>query len=352
MNGPDDVSGVNKLIDNGEMKVEEVVALIGKTEGNGCVNDFTRGYATLSFQDLLSQKLGVSRADVAKRVVFVMSGGCEGILSPHVTVFTRRQGKVGQQEEKRLAIGVAHTRDHLPEELGTVVQVKEVATAVIEAMKDAGIDDPKDIHFVQIKCPLLTTDRIEEAEERGKSLVTTDTYKSMGYSRGASALGVALALGEVEEAWLSDEVICQDWGLYSEVASTSAGVELLNEEIIVMGNSTRSISEFVITHNVMKDAIDTEAVTKAMQNVGISTREDLSKIVNVFAKAEADPAGKVRGRRNTMLTDSDINHTRQARSVVNAVISSIIGDPMNYVSGGAEHQGPPGGGPVAIIARI
>ena len=53
-----------------------------------------------------------------------------------------------------------------------------------------------------------------------------------------------------------------------------------------------------------------------------------------------------------MLTDSDINHTRQARSVVNAVISSIIEDPMNYVSGGAEHQGPPGGGPVAIIARI
>jgi cyanuric acid amidohydrolase len=30
----------------------------------------------------------------------------------------------------------------------------------------------------------------------------------------------------------------------------------------------------------------------------------------------------------------------------------VIGDTLLYVSGGAEHQGPPGGGPIAIIARI
>jgi hypothetical protein len=33
------------------------------------------------------------------------------------------------------------------------------------------------------------------------------------------------------------------------------------------------------------------------------------------------------------------------------VLAGVIGDTMLYVSGGAEHQGPPGGGPVAIIAR-
>ncbi|HLS53291.1 MAG TPA: ring-opening amidohydrolase, partial [Tissierellaceae bacterium] len=71
--------------------------------------------------------------------------------------------------------------------------------------------------------------------------------------------------------------------------------------------------------------------------------------VNVFAKAEASPDGLVRDRRTTMLTDSDINHTRHARAVVNAVIASLVGDPMVYVSGGAEHQGPAGGGPVAVI---
>ena len=36
----------------------------------------------------------------------------------------------------------------------------------------------------------------------------------------------------------------------------------------------------------------------------------------------------------------------------NEVLAGVIGDTMLYVSGGAEHQGPPGGGPVAIIAKI
>jgi hypothetical protein len=31
--------------------------------------------------------------------------------------------------------------------------------------------------------------------------------------------------------------------------------------------------------------------------------------------------------------------------------ASVVGDPMLYVSGGAEHQGPAGGGLVAVIAR-
>ena len=65
-------------------------------------------------------------------------------------------------------------------------------------MADAGIDDPRDVHFVQIKCPLLTSERVEAALRRGCKTVTTSGYTSMGYSRGASALGVAMALGELK----------------------------------------------------------------------------------------------------------------------------------------------------------
>jgi cyanuric acid amidohydrolase len=52
-----------------------------------------------------------------------------------------------------------------------------------------------------------------------------------------------------------------------------------------------------------------------------------------------------------MLNDSDINSTRHARAVTGAVIASVVGHGMVYVSGGAEHQGPAGGGPVAVVAR-
>jgi cyanuric acid amidohydrolase len=74
-------------------------------------------------------------------------------------------------------------------------------------------------------------------------------------------------------------------------------------------------------------------------------------VLNIFAKAEAAPGGMVRGARHTMLNDSDINSTRHARAAVGAVLASVVGNTAIYVSGGAEHQGPPGGGPFAIVAR-
>ena len=74
--------------------------------------------------------------------------------------------------------------------------------------------------------------------------------------------------------------------------------------------------------------------------------------MNLLAKAEASPDGEVRGARHTMLNDSDINATRHARAAIGAVLASVAGRTALYVSGGAEHQGPPGGGPVAAIVRV
>jgi len=360
MGSPDDLSALVELLDNGTIDPSEIIAVLAKNEGNGCVNDFTRGFTTFALKVLLSERLGVTREEVGKRVALVMSGGTEGVMTPHMNVFVRKQvegrGDI-PASEKRLAAGVGFTRDFRPEELGRMAQVREVARAVKEAMANAGISDPADVHFVQIKCPLLTADRIEDAHRRGETVAVHDTYKSMGYSRGASALGVSVALGQIPESAITDEKICSDWSLYSDVASTSAGVELQKCEIIVMGNSTESASDIVIGHDVMQDAIDMKSVLRAMKAAGLQFSElpgeqELSRIVNVLAKAEACSAGEVRGRRNTMIDDSDINHTRSARAVVNAVIAAITGDPMVYVSGGAEHQGPDGGGPVAVLARV
>jgi barbiturase len=42
--------------------------------------------------------------------------------------------------------------------------VEKVAAAVKDAMHDAGIDDPKDVHYVQTKTPLLTIESVRDAE--------------------------------------------------------------------------------------------------------------------------------------------------------------------------------------------
>jgi cyanuric acid amidohydrolase len=164
---------------------------------------------------------------------------------------------------------------------------------------------------------------------------------------------VARALGEIDVEIDEDRVL-KDWDLFSSVASSSAGIELMHNVVIVMGNSRSSMSPFVIGHAVMRDSIDLSAVIEALKSVGLGLADAQSKdrLVNIFAKAEASPDGCVRGFRHTMLDDSDVGSTRHARAAVGGLISGLSGTGAVYVSGGAEHQGPPGGGPVAVIARV
>ncbi|CAH2807102.1 MAG: Cyanuric acid amidohydrolase (EC [uncultured Paraburkholderia sp.] len=351
---PGDISGLEQLIESGRLAPADIVAVMGKTEGNGCVNDYTREYATAALAACLGRHLGISPEAVVRRIAFVMSGGTEGVLSPHQTIFVRRPASRGTLKAgvKRLTLGVAFTRDFLPEEIGRRAQIEETAAAVERAMRDGGIVSPADLHFVQIKCPLLTSSKIASAQARGNPPVTIDTYESMGYSRGASALGIAVATGEASIADMTDDAVLRDWSLSSSVASVSAGIELNHNTVIAIGMSAEASSDLVIAHDVMADAIDASAIRRTMAMLGLRDGVDTDRIVNVFCKAEASPDGVVRNVRHTMLIDSDINSTRHARAVTGAVVASVVGHGMVYVSGGAEHQGPAGGGPVAVIARV
>src|SRR5207245_3051731 len=176
----------------------------------GCVNHFSRGFATRAFKTRLAQALGRAEPDVAPSVLLIMDGGTAGWMAPHMTVVTRRESP-GAAGAPGLVAGIARTRAFAPEELGTMVQVTEVERAVAEAMASASIGGAGDVHFVQIKCPLLTAEAIGEAERRGKRVATSSTYASMGYSRGASALGVALAVGGVERAAVADGAVGGRW---------------------------------------------------------------------------------------------------------------------------------------------
>ena len=329
-----------------------VVAILGKTEGNGCVNDFSRAFAVQALQSMLTRYL--SPIEVS-RICMVMSGGTEGALAPHLTVFEVRD-EDDEAGGPAQAIGVAHTPALPAENLGRREQVEMVAAGVREAMAKAGLDDPAAVHFVLVKCPLLTSARIAETAARGKTVATSDTLKSMGLSRGASALGVASALGEVDPAAITDDVIGRDVGMWSARASTSGGIELLNHEIMVLGLGEQWSGPLAVDHAVMADGIDIEPVRAALARLGLDGAGQLSagqrdRLVAVLAKAEAGTTGMLRGNRHTMLNDSDISATRHARAFVGGVLAGLVGHAELFVSGGAEHQGPDGGGPVALIVR-
>jgi cyanuric acid amidohydrolase len=347
---PDDVSGIEAAINEQRLRPAGIRAILGKTEGNGCVNDFSRGLAARALRQLLQHHVG----DRANEVGLVMSGGTEGGMAPHWLVFERDEG--AGTGGPALAIGRASTADLRPEGLGRLPQVDMVAAGVRAAMADAKIDTPADVHFVQVKCPLLTQARVRDAESRSAGVVTRDTLKSMGLSRAASALGVAVALAEIEGGAIGEEAIGADASLYSARASASAGIELMGHEILVLGMSRAWSGPLAIDHAVMGDAIDVEPVRALLARLGLCAEGQLGasqadRVVAVLAKAGPSRSGLIRGYRHTMLDDSDISATRHARAFVCGALAGLIGHAQLFVSGGAEHQGPDGGGPVGIIVR-
>jgi ring-opening amidohydrolase-like protein len=344
-----DASGMEALIKKGQFRADEVIAVIGKTEGNGGVNDFTRILADQAFRTVL-RKHGSSE-EAVEQIPMVWSGGCDGVITPHATIFARN-AKTGPANKSRLAIGTALSAELLPEDIGRPAMVEKVADSVRAAMRNAGIDDPADVHYVQTKTPLLTIDMVRDAHARGRE-VACEVHESMGVSNGTTGLGIAVALGEIEMP--KAEEICRNLDLYSSVASCSSGVELTQAQIVLLGNKNGAGGRYRIGHAVMKDAIDVDGIYDAIRSAGLELpqrprAEDLKgRLVNCFIKCEADRRGTLRGRRQIMLDDSDVPWHRHSKGAVGGVAAAAIGDPAVFVSVDAMHQGPQGGGPCTAI---
>ena len=348
-----DASGLEDCINKGRFTADQIIAVIGKTEGNGGVNDFTRILADQAFRRTL-MKYGLRSEQEVARIPMVWSGGCDGVITPHATIFARTD-TTGPASKPRLAIGTAMSAELLPEDIGRPAMVEKVAAGVKAAMRDAGIDDPADVHYVQTKTPLLTINSVRDAQSRGHQ-VACEVHNSMGVSNGTTALGIAVALGEV--AMPKAEEICHNLDLYSSVASCSSGVELTQAQIVLLGNKAGAGGRYRIGHSVMKDALDIDGIYAAIRNAGLELperprAEDLhGRLVNCFIKCEADRRGTLRGRRQIMLDDSDVPWHRHAKAAVGGVAAAAIGDPAVFVSVDAMHQGPQGGGPVIAIVDV
>jgi cyanuric acid amidohydrolase len=361
---PADTSGLQALADAGKIKPDTLVALVGKTEGPGAHDDWGRVWADVALRDWTAKFLKIPVGEVARHVIFVLSGGCPGVITPHIAAVTREWVDVPEARrdgEKRLVVGRAGSDSIAPEDVGRMGMIRKVAEATHRAMADAGLSEPKDVHLVMVKVPGLTTASIADAESRGKTVVSHDlTFGPEGagaYANDAAALGVAMALGEVLESKLSDDVVRRDWDLYSEVAMTSSGGEKRHGEVVVFGNSASSASSLQIGHAVTRDFIDAAGVRYALRSAGLRFKDglpdeaDLSRLVHVFAKSVIPGTDHVRGQRITLLDDADAYQIGKALGGM--LVASVTGRTLNYVSGGERnsHQGPPDGNIVAAVVR-
>ena len=385
MRHPGDVSALQALIDSGEVEPSHVTAVIGKTEGNGGVNDFTRGYFTQSLMSMLARVGGGSAGDWQARLPCILSGGTEGVLSPHYLVLCRSgmageeapslasagqtglavhashaeaaepTGKTGQGA---LAIGVAISDALLPEQVGRAAQMQVVSDTVRRAVADAALDASSEVVLVQLKCPAVTVAAAQEARSRGHEPISADPNRAMAFSRAAGALGVAHALGETTAT--PDDLAraaLSDFAHRSDRASVSSGIEVTAVEAVVFGMSRRWTGDLRIACRPLADALDIEGAYAVLEDLGLCRpgqrlrAEDAARIVGALVKGEPDRHGLVRGQRHTMLDDTDINAQRHIRAAVGGMVAGVLGDGRLFVSGGAEHQGPDGGGLIAVIAR-
>src|SRR5215510_12765342 len=102
-----DASGLADLVDSGVLDADRVVAVVGKTEGNGGVNDYTRIIADRAFREVLVAA-GTRDAEAVRQIPIVWSGGTDGVISPHATIFaTVPASAAPATDEPRLTVGFA-----------------------------------------------------------------------------------------------------------------------------------------------------------------------------------------------------------------------------------------------------
>lgn len=355
MASPDDVTAVAALFDNGLVDPAHVVAIIAQTEGDG----YARGYAALSLQLLFAERLKSTTAEIFACIPMLMIGGTAGLMSPHITLFVNKpaSGKPASNA-RRLAIGVTSTRTLLPEEYGTAIQIKLVAEGVRYAMNAARIASPDDVVCVEMKCPQMTARRMEDAASRDRKVVDPNLLVASAMTRGAAALGAALALGEVPASEISDAIVSQRPDLYTNRGSASTGNEQIAVRIVVIGNVAGAPGGYVAAGGVMENQLDLPGARAAFKGAGlhledgIVVSEDRAKIVAVFINAGADSLAHCLGRRHTMRSDLLTQFTGHvAKAVAHANVAAIAQDTLVLGNAGAEHQGKPGSNLVCVIAN-
>jgi cyanuric acid amidohydrolase len=364
MDYPSDMTALNRLLDDGTIDARDVVAVVGKTEGSGLGKDVGRELVDASVRALLAARAGADADRLNEDLCMILSGGSPGVISPHVTLFTRRWVPASQTAigtPGRLTIGRASSVEILPEEIGRATQVEKVAEAVRRAIQDAGISKPEDIHAVMVKGPALTEAGIAAARERGNNPVTLDLSigpeGAMCYSNDASALGVAVGTGEVSSGLVSDGVIRRNFDLYSDIAITSAAGEKDHAEVLVLGNHQDAAGNLRIGHQSMRDILDMGAVQGALLSAGLDVSIPVnermrSRITYLLAKMIIPASDRLYGNRITLHDDPFGYHV--AKAMGGYLLASTTGLTAVFVSGGEanSHQGPPEGNPLAAIVRL
>jgi len=332
---PEDCTGLARDLAQGRLRAGDIRAVFIKTEGNGLDNDWSRPLALRA----LAQHLPLNATpNGTPPPMVVVSGGCEGMLTPHMTILACSGEADGTQETApALAIGSFLSKPLRAAELGREAHALCTRDAVERACVDAGLA-PDEVVCVQVLSPWMGRSLLASAPAR-VDLVARGAHESKPAIRAAAALGAGMALREIRPEDI-------DWTPGGAIARRRT-----NRVAVTAGDTDGRIHALVLGHGrgwsgtlraasaQMTDMLDLQAVAAVRQGT----------LVAAFFKGDPPADGRVRGQRTTMGADSDIHAFRHFRAAMSGVFGAALGSPRVFIGGGAEYQSASGGGLLTTI---
>lgn len=304
------------------------LVVLGKTEGPATLNDFSRDLAQITTDAAIQSAGG---ADLLAKSFNLFSTGCEGIATPLTIMIAEMTATNADSSAKGLALGTAKSEPLASHARCGVNHIDAAAEAVAQAMADAKLQKDQ-VRLVLIKSPILIPGRGVSGRHAG----------STGSSRGAAAIGAGVALGMIDRSQLSGDPVGRDNAFASRVMSFS-GIETDRVEAVVLGERPGGDQRWGISDFKLVDLLDSNGV--AAHKTKIADKPHV-----VFFKAAISLDGRLRGRRTTILT-SDLAADKHLRAAASGIVASHFGEAAAFISGGAEHQSPPGGCLGAVLYR-
>jgi cyanuric acid amidohydrolase len=327
---PGDVRALNAWLGGLSKNAISKLGILGKTEGPATLNDFSRDLA----QAATDSAVAAMGSDLSSRTCRLFSTGCEGIASPVMVMMAEITG-AQDPHARGLVIGIARSEPLPPRARCGLEHIDTAASMVQAAMDDAGLRRDQ-VVLVLIKSPTLVPGSVPVDTQHAKRHAG-----STASSRGAAALGAAIALGEIDRSDLRDDPVGRDTPFATRVMALS-GIESDSIEVVVLGERPGGDPRWGIVSQMLMGWLDTEAISQIRL---VSRIPEL-----IFFKAGIAPDGRLGGRRTTVLT-SDLSPDKQLRAAASGFVTAHFGKVAAFISGGAEHQAPPGGCICAALYR-
>lgn len=351
-----DSSGLERLVAEGRLRPDDIIAVTGKTEG-WQPGETSRLDADRAVRRFLLDR-GTRSADAINQIPMVFTTGGIGMLTPHVVVYTRTRGEPSSDSAGRLAMGVTRSELVRPEWLASTQLIEANVKAIRAGAQDAGID-PSAIEYVVGKAYYPTQQDFTEARAAGHKIPEYDD-KTL-FRRASGSAGLAVAVTADGLAMPSADDIGEKLDLWTGKVAVSAnpwepvGGEGPQTQLVVMGNRVGAGGRLRVGHSAMADTLDIDALTRALRRAGLDvgpgplSAEHRARVVAVYVKFSATPDGRLRGRRQVIENPQYVN---QVKAALGGMFSAMLQDNLVWISAGATHQGPVGGGTVAVVVDV